>query len=173
MRTIYRFNVAQAVPLEGDITYQEVATQVRLDVDRTRRIMQHAMTNGIFKQTRPGHVAHTGISAQLVQDKYAHAMVGHNVEDVYPSAACNADALEKHPENDGDPTETGMNLAFNTKVPLFSFFQEHPKRLQRFGLAMESLSIPGGIFDAAHVVRSFDWTSLGDATLVDVSVLCS
>ena len=129
------------------------------------------MTNGIFKQTSPGYDAHTGISAQLVQDKYAHAMVGHNVEDVYPSAACNADALEKYPGNSGDPTETGMNIAFNTKLPLFPYFQEHPERLQRFGLAMESLSVPGSLFDAAHVVRSFDWTSLGDATLVDVSSL--
>ena len=34
---------------------------------------------------------------------------------------------------------------------------------------MSSLSVPGGVFDAAFVVRMFDWSSLGEATLVDVS----
>lgn len=52
---------------------------------------------------------------------------------------------------------------------MFDYFDEvKPKRAERFGLAMSSLSLPGGIFDSAHVLRSFDWASLGTATVADV-----
>ena len=54
MRTLYRFNVFDAVSLDGEIAYADVAEKIGLDTDRTKRIMQYAMTNGIFKEIKPG-----------------------------------------------------------------------------------------------------------------------
>ena len=56
-----------------------------LDEDRTRRVMQYTMTNGIFKETKPGYVAHTSNSAIVAKDEKVRAMLGHNCEDVYPA----------------------------------------------------------------------------------------
>ena len=77
------------------------------------------MTNGLFKQIRPGRVAHTGISYALATDEDLKAMVGHMTEDVYPAAAVHADVLEKYRENYGDPTKTGFQQAFQTELPFF------------------------------------------------------
>lgn len=52
---------------------------------------------------------------------------------------------------------------------MFEYFEKvEPERAERFGLAMNSLSVPGGILDGAHVLHSFDWAGLGTATVVDV-----
>lgn len=52
---------------------------------------------------------------------------------------------------------------------MFEYFEKvEPKRAERLGLAMSCLSVPGGLFDSAHVIRTFDWASLGTAAVVDV-----
>ena len=52
---------------------------------------------------------------------------------------------------------------------MFEYFEKvEPKRAERFGMAMDSLSVPGGVLDSVHVLRSFDWASLGPATVVDI-----
>ena len=85
LRTLYRFNVFDAIPLDGEITYADVAKKVGLDEDRTRRVMQYAMRNGFFNESKPGYVVHSASSAALARDEKLRAMVGHNCEEVYPA----------------------------------------------------------------------------------------
>lgn len=61
IRTLYGFNVFAAVPLDGELTYAEIAKTVGVDESRMRRIMQYAMTNVFFAQTEDGHVIHNGV----------------------------------------------------------------------------------------------------------------
>ncbi|KAL9116310.1 MAG: hypothetical protein Q9187_007166 [Circinaria calcarea] len=168
LRSLYRFNIAQAVPLEGEISFQEVSEKVGLDEERTKRIIQYSMTNGIFKPTRSGYFAHTGMSKAIFSNKYVHAWIGHNLEDVYPAGACTTDILEKYRSYSGSSSETGFQLAFDTKMDIFQYFEHHPDRQERFGMAMKSLSLPGGPYDAANVPKTFDFKKLGEATVVDV-----
>lgn len=52
---------------------------------------------------------------------------------------------------------------------MLKYFENvEPERAERLGLAMSSLSVPGGLFDSAHVLRTSDWASLGTANVVDV-----
>ena len=85
MRTLYRSNVFGAVPLDGEIAYADVAEKFGLDADRTKRIMQYAMTNSIFKEIKPGYVAHSAGSAAVARDERLRAMIWHNCEDVFPA----------------------------------------------------------------------------------------
>ena len=85
LRTFYRFNVFDAVPLDREITYAEVAKKVSLDEDRITRVMQYAMTNGFFNETKRGCVVHSASSAAVVRDEKLRAMVGRNCEKVYPA----------------------------------------------------------------------------------------
>ncbi|CAD6592867.1 MAG: hypothetical protein ASARMPREDX12_006536 [Alectoria sarmentosa] len=172
-RTLYRFDVFSAVPLEGEIAYAEIAKTVGLDESRTRRIMQYAMTNGFFAETKDGHVIHSAQSAAIARDEKLKAVIGHHVEDVYPAAGYPAarvtDQLSAQPIDDEEPTSSGFQLANKTDLTMFEYFEQvEPERAERFGLAMSSLSVPGGIFDGAHVLRAFDWAGLGVATVVDV-----
>ena len=79
------------------------------------------------------------------------------------------DWLEANPDGGQEPTQTGVSLAFGKDQTLFDFYEREPERSKQFGLAMSSLGRPDGPFDSAFVVRGFDWPSLGNATLVDVS----
>lgn len=84
------------------------------------------------------------------------------------AARC-TDQLSAQPIDDEEPTSSGFQLANKTDLTMFEYFEQvEPERAERFGLAMSSLSVPGGIFDGAHVLRTFDWASLGVATVVDV-----
>ena len=85
LRTLYRFNVFDAVPLDGEISYADVAKKAGLDEDRIRRVMQYAMTNGFFDEPKPGYVKHSASSAAIARDEKLRAMVGHNCEEVYPA----------------------------------------------------------------------------------------
>lgn len=46
--------------------------------------MRHAMTNRIFKEVKPGVVAHTAASRVLAEDKAMQDWVGFCVEDIWP-----------------------------------------------------------------------------------------
>ena len=85
LRTLYRFDVFDAVPLDREIAYADVAEKIGLDEDRIRRVMQYAMTNGFFNESKPGHVVHSASSAAVARDEKLRAMVGHNCEEVYPA----------------------------------------------------------------------------------------
>ena len=85
LRTLYRFNVFDAVPLEGEIRYADVAKKVGLDEDRIRRITQYAITNGFFNEPKPGYVVHSASSAAVARDEKLRATIGHHCEEVYPA----------------------------------------------------------------------------------------
>ena len=169
LRTIYRFNIAQAVPPIGDISYHDVAQKIGLDEDITRRVIQFATTNGIFKPSRPGFFSHSAMSKALLEDNYLHAWVGHNTEDVFPASCSNTDALTKWPVNDGSPSKVGLNVAFDTDQPFFGFIENDPVRSQHFGKAMKAISLPGSPYEASNLLKTFDFSKLGEATIVDVS----
>jgi tRNA G46 methylase TrmB len=50
---------------------------------------------------------------------------------------------------------------------MFEFFEEHPDRMSRFKDAMSFLQTFPGL-ENSYVLESFDWASLGKATVVDV-----
>jgi len=156
--------------VDRSATYAEIAEKIGLDEGRTRRLIQYATANLLFKEPEQGHVAHTAQSAAIVRDEGLEAMLRHHMEDVYPAGARYTDWISAHPVDHGEPTENGWSLAFNTDKPFFEYIKQDPGRSRNFDKAMGSISVPGGMWDGAHVVRGFDWASLGDATVVDVSL---
>ena len=81
------------------------------------------------------------------------------VEDLYLPNACTIKAMDKWPGSQ-EPTEAGCNLALNTKDPF---------RLKRFQISMSSMNA-GESFEVSHFVDNYPWDSLGEGTVVDVSV---
>ncbi len=67
-----------------------------------------------------------------------------------------------------EPWEQGVTLAFGKEQTCFDLYDREPELGHRFGLAMSCLSRPGGPMDAEFVLGTFDWSSLEDATIVDV-----
>jgi hypothetical protein len=168
LQAIYEYNIAQCVPLNGTATYTEISQKSGLELDKCRRIIRYVMTNKVFHEPTPDHVAHTAISALLCRDAGARDFAGHCLEEVHTGTAHQVAAMRKWPHS-VLPNESGLTLGFGIEgKSLFDFFAQEPHRAQRFGGAMGFLGSSGTNFaPEIEVARGFPWKSLGKATMVD------
>ncbi|KAI9729392.1 MAG: hypothetical protein M1834_006916 [Cirrosporium novae-zelandiae] len=162
---ISHFKIAEAVPLDDEVTYTDVAAKSGRDEAQLRHILQHAMTLNIFCEPKPGFVAHTAQSKLLLDKSFAGGQA-HLSEIGLPSAAKLVESTEKWGASQ-EKTETAFNVAFNTELPLFGYMAKSPERSEKFSSLMRTLVSSEG-YNAQHAVDGFDWKRLGAATVVDV-----
>jgi hypothetical protein len=132
------------------------------------RVLRLLFVRRIFHEAQPGYVAHTTVSQRLVTNPELTAFLGHCTHEAFPAASRLVDSLRQFPSSE-EPNQTGFNIAFDTPDPLFTFLSKHPDRFERFNQGMAGLSKSGGR-SAQQVVAGFSWDSLGEATVVDVSI---
>lgn len=84
-----------------------------------------------------------------------------------PVAAKLADATKKF-GNTSQKNETAYNIAMNTDLPLFDFVKKSPELTKQFAGYMKNVQTSSGT-DIKHLLNVFDWESLGDSFVVDVS----
>lgn len=63
------FELFTHVPLEGEISIQDLAKKAGLDADRTARCLRMLATHRMFKEPRPGFFSHTGASYIISSDE--------------------------------------------------------------------------------------------------------
>ncbi|KAL7943599.1 O-methyltransferase domain-containing protein [Trichoderma barbatum] len=177
-----RFDIWHLVPLNGSASYSEIATAIQLPEETVRRFLKQALTMFFFLEESPGsgRILHSAASAYIARDAARSAFIGHCMEDVRPAAAVGVDALQKYyvgrKEHSEDQEHCPAYLASDKgKVRGMSYWEfadtyEEPGkpkgyRAERFALAMKALSQTQL---TAQVLETFDWESLGDATIVDV-----
>ena len=160
--------MAAKVPVNGEASFAEIAQACGVDEDRTRRVIKLAITNGLFKEKRPGYVSHTGVSALMAQNTMSvNAVVGHVIDDIFPASCKLADTMEKYPEPKNRLVETPFAMAFNTAEPFFDWMEKHPERINRFHESMRAVNNTGP-YSGEALAQGYDWSALKGATLVDV-----
>jgi hypothetical protein len=163
---VYHFKVPQAVPINGDISYADIATTTGLDETNAKRLIRHAMTNRLFTEPRPGYVAHTAASRILLDDAAMSDWVGVCASEFFQAAAKSVEALQKHPASQ-ETTEAGYAEYWCPGKPMFASLSADPVRAKRFGGAMVSLTGGEG-YEPSYLVENYPWGELGEATVVDV-----
>ena len=193
------FNVFSAVPLDATSdnapTTAEIAAKTKLPEHIVKRLLRHVMALRIFTETSPGsgRIVHTAASAAVAREgQVGKAFIGHHLDEVGRGCVQVVDAIRKYGDGDGEPSRSGMSLALWPDAPLdgtfFDFMEKDGVddggveaaeggwenkskgfRMRRFGAVMSAVSKEPG-FAMSHIHPAFDWKSLGDATLVDVSV---
>lgn len=129
-------------------------------------MLRHLMTSHILREPQLNHVAHTSVSLALL-DKNIRAYNEWLVLDALSFIARLTDALDKWGHGSQSPTETGLNLAWNTPKPMFPALEERPVTMQRFATLMTHAAT-NTVFSASHV-SAYPWSSLPpDATVVDI-----
>lgn len=166
LQAMHEFKVAEAVPLEGSISYQELADKVDVPMLNLRRLVRHAMTNHIFHEPVKGFVAHTRTSRLLIEDEPLRNWVGFMTNDIWLPIAQVVQAMKKWPGS-GESNETSVNLAYDTDMNWFDWIQQDKELAKRYGLAMQAHGGGEG-FAITHTVDGYPWESLGKATVVDV-----
>lgn len=162
--------MAAQIPVGGEKSFADIATAIGVDGDRTQRVLKLAMTNGLFKETQPGLVSHTGMSALMAQNTMSvKAVVGHVIDDIYPASCKLADTMEKYPVPENPLVETPFALAYNSQVPFFDYMEKHPNRINRFHEAMRAINNTGP-YSGEALAQGYDWGEWAFGTLVDVGI---
>ncbi|OKL62670.1 hypothetical protein UA08_01176 [Talaromyces atroroseus] len=166
LRWLTYFNIFKKVPLEGNIHYAQLAESASVSEVQLKSISRMAMTNNLFHEPEPNHVAHTPISALLATDHLMHEWARFMTE---RSALCASKMLEASitwPQSLAK-NHTGFNIAQDTTLTFFEWLDKEPKESERFAQYMQMIRSTEGL-GLEHLISGFDWASLGTGTVVDV-----
>jgi hypothetical protein len=159
LKVIYRYRLAQAVPLDGDASYADIAKTTGLSEDLSRRFIRCAMGSNIFDEdATTGRVRHTASSRELVTYSQMFDAVGLQLEDVAPAALILPDVWEKHGQDVGEQCKSAFSMKEATDKSIFQVYGNDPSRAQRFGNAMQFYT-KGDSWDLRHMLAAFDWRS--------------
>ncbi|RLL99998.1 hypothetical protein CFD26_103996 [Aspergillus turcosus] len=102
------------VPLEGSISYAELAVLADVPERALKNITRMATTNGLFIQMPPGHVSHLATSALLQTNSGFHNWAAFNCDISPPTAMAMVDVHEKWPDT-LDTAHTAYNISTNSQ----------------------------------------------------------
>lgn len=95
LQAIYKFNIATSFPHGKDqATYNEIASTCGIAEPDARRILRSAMANHLFRELRPGVVAHTAASKLLAENPLMRQWLGMVSEEIWPAATRVRDCYE-------------------------------------------------------------------------------
>ena len=152
------------MPLDGTITYEELASSTALPVKTLRRLMRHAISQRIFCEPKPGKVAHTQASRLLTENDKVRDWFGIACQEVWPAATRVCDAIEKWPGSK-EMNECGYQLAHRRTI--YDTLAQDPVKQARYDNAMGAF-VNDRSYALHHIVDNYDWGSLGKTTVVDV-----
>ena len=130
LQYIYRFRLAEAVPLHETISFVDLAKKAGVDEAQCRRIVRYAITNGLFEEPREGYVAHTGKSV-LLRDPFMRDMIGYTTESSFPAATKQVAAIEKYGASE-ETNQTAWTLSTNTDLTFFEYMSKDKELARRF-----------------------------------------
>jgi 6-hydroxytryprostatin B O-methyltransferase len=149
----------------------EISAKVGLPERKIKILVRKVAIDRMLQEDTPDHVIHTAASALLLRNRNMMNYYGLFVEQMLPSSAKLAEALEKYQDSTA-AQDTAFSLAFNTKETLFKFLEQRPELQARFVGAMEGVNKDPSQ-SQKHVIRGYPWAELGDATVVDASLIWS
>ncbi|KAL8717535.1 MAG: hypothetical protein Q9225_005228 [Loekoesia sp. 1 TL-2023] len=156
------------------MSFSDIAAKLGLPEYRVHRILRHAMTFRVFRESRPGYVAHTGPSAAFIQDPYLNDWVSFNLDEVWPADTKLSEALRRFGDSE-EPGDSAIGLAYNfPKDKTYWDFvandgegENKGWRQKRFAQGMKFIAA-GNPHAHHHLHAAFDWAGLEKATVVDV-----
>lgn len=161
LRAIYHYKIPHAVPLTGSATYDKIAEQVSLPSSLVSRFLRHAMASQIFTESQPGHVSHTAISHALATDAEFFEAVGLLTDEFAPASNSLIAALDRYPGSQ-EPSQSGFNVANDTRLPIYQSLLEHPARRRRLGMGMQYFTRGEG-WHLKHLRRGYNWDAIDKA----------
>ncbi|WZH49403.1 O-methyltransferase [Fusarium acuminatum] len=166
LRWMSHFKIFELVPLDGRISYSELAAKAGVTEERLKSLARMAMTSSLFAEPEKGFMAHSATSAALVTNQglasfrlWITAVTG-------PAASSMVTAHARWPD-DTAPNRTAFSAAFDTDLGMYDYIATHPELYRMFDTAMQAVA-KSPMSHLKHLVSGFDWGSLGKATVVDV-----
>ena len=83
---IHRNQIPAKIPLDGKISYKELAEACNLDEEDTTRILRVAVADHMFKEVEKGYIAHSAASQVLASNLLLNSWVGMMMQEHWPAA---------------------------------------------------------------------------------------
>ncbi|KAK6613295.1 hypothetical protein ACHAPC_006483 [Botrytis cinerea] len=167
LQAIYRYDIASKVPINGQISYQDLSTKCGLGVVNLQRILRFAMVwNRCFTEPQKGFVAHSAASRVLVDNPMARSGLGFKFDETWQALAHTLDAIRDHGETE-DVTKTGWSHYHKTDQSLFEYHSSRPAMSSRMAEAMMCFSSAVPVSSqASFLVNNYPWDTV--TKVVDV-----
>lgn len=165
MRVIVNYNVAKAVPLTGEISFEHLAEKTGLDLDMLHRLVSYCTSAGIFQIIDSSFVGHTAASAVLAHGPFANTIHW----DVNLPALTGPrlyDALQKFSVCDS-PHKSAFNVAYSTNETFYEYHNSNKEASKLFSNYMAS-EFAERRSSAQNALTSYDWQQLEGKLVVDV-----
>ncbi|KAF2867548.1 sterigmatocystin 8-O-methyltransferase [Massariosphaeria phaeospora] len=165
LRWIFHFNIHANVPQNSAITYACLASQTGVPERQLTSIARMAILAGFFSEPEPGKLAHNRLSAAFAVPSLSD--LGSFLTNVSaPMPTKMVEATEKWGGSQSK-AHTAYNVVNDTELPIFEHTAGIPELREQYAQYMKNQAATEGL-SPMHLVRGFDWASLGDVTVIDV-----
>lgn len=155
------------VPLDDSVAFSDVADICGVPEGHLCRVTRLMATAGFLREPRPGHIAHSPVSAQFVTEPALLDAAMFLAGTAAPAALKMPLATRQFAASER-ADQSAYAAAFDTGIPLANVFELQP-RLQRQFATFLSFTTSDDQANVRDILMRVDWASLGHATVVDVS----
>lgn len=186
LNILNQFDFWNAVPLDGEASWEDIAKHTKLPLEVVSRVLDHAITMRFFTKPSPTatSVRHTSRSAALAKDSGLSALVQMVLDETGPPMFLLPEALRRYsqgkPEITKNMAETAFKLchsggAWGNYENSWDFIEndgEGEKKGWRQRNFVKFMAYIKDLFQTEQLVLdAIDWKAAGDVTVVDVRVL--
>ncbi len=157
------------IPLNGSVPFKDLADLAGVPETQLCRVVRMTATAGFLYEPQPGQVAHSALSAPFVTKPSFLDAAMFLSETVAPTALQMAVATQRFGHSQR-PNESVYNVAFNTSTTFSSAFEQRSK-LKRQWPAYLRYATDDVDASVTEILTRLDWLSLGNASVVEVSLL--
>ncbi|EME39475.1 hypothetical protein DOTSEDRAFT_139328 [Dothistroma septosporum NZE10] len=166
LHAISHFEIIDHVPLDGEISYAELARKINVPQRRLTRMLRAAMSRSIFQEPRPGYIAHNSLSAAMVHSKWLRYHAASTMENFLPAAPKFVEQIERFGDRETRCTSPA-GIAFNTETDCIQYLLSQPKHQQVLVNLMKHTGEISGM-GPQHLTEHYDWPKASDQIIVDV-----
>ena len=162
------FKVVFAIPAGESTTYTNLASKSNAPLTTMRSVIRMAMIYGFFREAPDGLLEHTPLSASFATDPDIYNWMMYMAKETAPTVAHFVKATERWP-NSVDKSETAYSLSRGTDLSFFDHINLSPELAREFSVYMKSQAVNKQGTSVHYLEKGFDWASLGNAVVIDVS----
>ncbi|KAH7355756.1 O-methyltransferase-domain-containing protein [Pyrenochaeta sp. MPI-SDFR-AT-0127] len=183
LNILNQFDFWNAVPTDGEASYEEIAKYTKLPVEVVSRVLDHAITMRFFAKPSPiaTSVKHTSRSAALAKDSGLSALVQMVLDETGPPMFLLPEALRRYSQGKTEITknmkETAFKLchsggAWGNYENSWDFIEndgEGDKKGWRQRNFVKFMAYIKDLFGTEGIVLdAIDWEGAGNVTVVDL-----
>lgn len=112
LHLITRYEIAQKVPVDGEITFKDLAEQIGVNEKSLKQILRMGTAYRVFDEPRPGVLTHSPASRLIRDDKNIESWVSAGAEELWLAATRVVDAFGKWPDASALGETVSITLSF-------------------------------------------------------------